>query len=319
MRDPYSVLGVPRSATEAEIKKAWRKLAKQHHPDHNRNDPKSAAKLAEVNGAYDILGDKEKRGKFDRGEIDAEGKPRFAGFEGFEGFRQGGRGGSGAFEFEFGRGGFQPRPGGKAGPDPGDLFSDLFETLGGRGRGGPQPRHFAKGDDVAATVRVPLAEAVKGTRARVRLPTGKDLEVTIPAGAENGRTMRLRGQGFSPPGGGEAGDALLTVEVEPHPLFRVEGRDLRLELPVTIDEAVLGATVRVPTLDGPVDLAVPPGSNSGRRLRLKGKGLPSPAGSGHLYVTLKVVLPEGDSSLAELAETIRAERPYAVRGPDFEG
>lgn len=317
MRDPYTVLGVSRSASEAEIKKAFRKLAKQHHPDQNKNDPKAQAKFAEVNQAYEIVGDKEKRGKFDRGEIDADGKPRFAGFEGFEGMRPGAR--PGAFEFEFGPGGFRSRGGRTtAGPDPSDLFSELFGGLGGGKRGQPREAHFAKGQDLAATVTLSFVDAAKGTKAHVRLPTGKDVEVAIPAGTASGKTMRLRGQGYPAPHGGEAGDVILTVVVEPHPLFEADGADLRLTLPVTVDEAVLGAKVRVPTLDGPVDLALPAGTNSGKTLRLKGKGLPSAGTPGDLYVTIMVVLPQDDSELARFAEGLRAKRPYTVRGRDFE-
>jgi DnaJ-class molecular chaperone len=317
MRDPYTVLGVSRSASEADIKKAFRKLAKQHHPDQNKNDPKAQAKFAEVNQAYEIIGDREKRAKFDRGEIDAEGKPRFAGFEGFEGFRPGSR--SGAFEFEFGPGGFRTRGGRPAGgPDPADLFSDLFAGLGGGARTRPREAHFAKGQDVAATVALSFIDAAKGTKARVRLPTGKDVEVAIPPGTVSGKTMRLRGQGHPALHGGEAGDVILTVVVEPHPLFQADGTDLRLTLPVTLDEAVLGGKVRVPTLDGPVNLTLPAGTNSGKTLRLKGKGLPSAGTPGDLYVTIMVVLPDGDPDLTRLAEALREKRPYTVRRRDFD-
>jgi DnaJ-class molecular chaperone len=310
MRDPYDVLGVSRSASEADIKKAWRKLAKQHHPDHNRNDPKSADKLAEVNQAYEIVGDKDKRAKFDRGEIDAEGKPRFAGFEGYQ---PGSR--SGGFEFEFGGGGggFRSRRHG----EPSDVFADLFGAFTGAGRtagAGAGDARFARGQDLAANLSVSFVEAVLGTKKRVKLPSGKDIEVTIKPGTENGTVMRLRGQGYAAAGGGEAGDAMLTVVVEPDPLFKADGQDLRLELPISLDEAVLGGKVRVPTLDGAVEITVPPGSNAGRTLRLKGKGVPSALGAGDLYVTLKVVLPEGDAELATLAEKIRRDRPYDPRG-----
>jgi DnaJ-class molecular chaperone len=311
MRDPYEVLGVPRGAAEADIKKAWRKLAKQHHPDHNRNDPKSADKLAAVNSAYEILGDKEKRAQFDRGEIDAEGKPRFAGFEGFGGGQRPGRGG---FEFEFGRGG-------RAGAtriDPSDLFSDLFGAFtGARGQGRAEAS-FGKGADASASLTVSFVEAAKGATKRVRLPSGREVDIAVPPGTENGRTMRLRGQGFPAPGGGEAGDALVTVVVEPDPLFQADGLDLRLDLPVSVDEAVLGATVRVPTLDGMVELRIPAGSNSGRTLRLKGKGLPSAQGAGDLYVRLLVVLPETDDDLRAYAEGLRARSAASPRGPAFE-
>ena len=311
MRDPYDVLGVSRSASEADIKKAWRKLAKLHHPDHNKNDPKSQAKLAEVNQAYEIVGDKEKRTKFDRGEIDGDGKPRFAGFEGFGGGRP-----DRGFEFEFGTGSARARANRQG--DPSDLFSELFGAFTGRGAAAGNDARFARGQDVAATLSVSFAEASLGAKKRVKLPTGKDVDVSIKPGTENGRVMRLRGQGFSPAGGGEAGDVMLTIVVEPDPLFKADGQDLRLDLPISLDEAVLGGRVRVPTLDGAVEVTIPAGSNSGRTLRVKGKGLPSPLGAGDLYVTLKVVLPESDPELTELAEEIRRERPYTVRGKAFE-
>jgi DnaJ-class molecular chaperone len=309
MRDPYDVLGVSRSASEADIKKAWRKLAKQHHPDHNKNDPKSQAKLAEVNQAYEIVGDKDKRAKFDRGEIDGEGKPRFSGFEGFSrGERPGG------FEFEFGNAGSRQRTG-RFGDD---IFADLFGAFSGGARPGGAEARFSRGQDLATSLPVTFTEAALGTKKRVRLPSGKDVEVTIKPGTENGRVMRLRGQGFAPAGGGEAGDALLTIVVEPDPLFKADGQDLRLELPISLDEAVLGGKVRVPTLDGAVEVTVPAGSNSGRTLRVKGKGLPSPLGPGDLYVSLRVILPENDPELTELAEKIRRDRPYSVRGKAFD-
>jgi DnaJ-class molecular chaperone len=314
MRDPYDILGVSKGASESDVKKAFRKLAKQHHPDQNQNDPKAQAKFAEINQAYEILGDKEKRAKFDRGEIDADGKPRFAGFEGFGDAPRGGR----TFEFEFGQGGARPRGGrgaGTPGFDPSDLFADLFGAASGRGARPSGPgAGFAKGPDSSATLTVSFVDAARGTKTRVRLPTGKDVEVTVPPGTANGTTMRLRGQGYTPPGGGEPGDVLLTVVVDPHPLFKPDGLDLRLDLPITIDEAVLGGKVRVPTLDGQVELSVPPGSNSGRTLRLKGKGLPNAAGPGDLYVTLRVVLPEGDPDLHAFAEALRQRGSYGVRG-----
>lgn len=318
MRDPYDILGVTKSASEADVKKAFRKLAKQYHPDQNKNDPKAQAKFAEVNQAYEILGDKDKRAKFDRGEIDAEGKPRFTGFEGFG---DPGRGAGGrSFEFEFGPGGFKTRGRGAGGFDPSDLFADLFGAATGRGSAGRSAgAGFGKGPDANATLTVSFVDAARGTRTRVRLPTGKEVEVTVPAGTASGTTMRLRGQGHPAPGGGEPGDVLLTVVVDPHPLFKPDGLDLRLDLPVTLDEAVLGGKVRVPTLDGAVELSIPPNSNAGRTLRLKGKGLPNAAGAGDLYVTLRIVLPEGDEDLQAYAERLRAKGSYTARGPGFAG
>lgn len=310
MRDPYDVLGVPRGADEAQIKKAFRRLAKQHHPDTNANDPKAQRAFAEVNQAYEIVGDKEKRAKFDRGEIDAEGKPRFAG-DPFSGGRPGG--GFGPFDFEFQTGPRGRRGGPPPGFDPSDVFADFF--AGGR-RGGARTGP-ARGADLTATLEVAFVEAARGARKRISV-AGRDLEVAIPAGIESGKQMRLRGQGRASLEGGEPGDLLITVLVEPDPLFTAEGADLKLDLPITFDEAVLGASVRVPTLDGPVELKIPPGSRGGRTLRLKGKGLPRPDGAGDLYVRLSVVLPEADDELRDVAVRLRALRPYAVRGPEYD-
>lgn len=309
MRDPYLVLGVSKSASADEIKKAFRRLAKKYHPDQNKSDPKAQEKFAEANQAYEIVGDDKKRASFDRGEIDAEGKPR--GFEGGfnpgAGRRQSNPDGSQHFEFEFGG------AGGRAGFDPSDLFSDIFSS-GRRGRGGPVRR----GEDIGAVVTVSLNEAVRGGSVRVALPTGRMVDVTIPAGIESGQQIRLKGQGGPAPFGGEAGDILLTVQIAPHAQFKIDGRDIRLDLPLTIYEAVLGATVEVPTLTGAVELRIPPNSNSGRTMRLRGKGLPEQGGKqqGDLLVTLKIVLPEtSNSELEAAARKMQAEHPYNPRKP----
>ena len=314
MRDPYDILGVKRDADADSVKKAFRKLAKKFHPDQNKNDPKAKEKFAEANAAYEILGDEAKRGQFDRGEIDAEGKPRHAGFGGWGGFggqpggaRAGraGQPGEERFEFHFGGG----SPFGAGGGGPGDIFSELFGAAGGRGRSRQPPR----GEDVTATATVSLIDAVKGARVEVFLPTGRTMEVKIPAGIEDGKQIRLRGQGQPSHYGGETGDAIVTVRIAPHPFFKVDGRDLRADLPVTLYEAVLGGPVDVPTLDGRVELTIPPNSNGGRTLRLRGKGLPgSPAGD--LYVSLKIVLPETpDPDLEALMKRWKANRPYQPR------
>jgi DnaJ-class molecular chaperone len=321
MRDPYTVLGVQKAADTAEIKKAFRKLAKKYHPDQS-TEPKAKEKFAEASAAYEILGDEKKRAAFDRGEIDAEGKPRFQGFEGFGagGPGQGRRGQAGPgpgfenFEFRYGDG----RPGAQ-GFDASDIFSDLFGAAGrrggqARGASAPPPR----GEDVSATVTVGLAEAVSGTTARVTLPTGRTLEVSVPAGIEDGKQIRLKRQGQPSAFGGEPGDAMVTVRIAKHPYFRVEGRDLRLDLPVTLYEAVLGGKVNVPTLDAAVELAVPAASNGGRTLRLRGKGLPNPQAHGQpgdLLVTLRIVLPdEPDAELASLMRKWESQKPYNPRG-----
>lgn len=312
MRDPYTVLGVAKSADANEIKKAYRKLAKRYHPDQSK-EPKAKDKFAEVSAAYEILGDEKKRGAFDRGEIDAEGKPRFQGFEGFGA----GAGGPGGFARRAPGGGFEhfefrTAPGGAGGFDASDLFGELF---GGAQRRGPQRRPPPRGEDVGAQVTVSLREAVHGGKSRVTLPTGRTLEISVPAGVEDGQQIRLKGQGQPSPLGGEPGDAMVTVKIANHPYFRVDGRDLRLDLPLTLYEAVLGAKVNVPTLDGKVELNVPAGSNGGRTLRLRGKGLPNPSGTpGDLLVTLRIVLPdETDPALVELARKWQSQKPYDPR------
>ena len=314
MRDPYQILGVPKDASHGDVKKAFRKLAKLHHPDQHPNDPKAKDRFAEANAAYEILGDEKKRAQFDRGEIDAEGKPRHPGFEGFArgggpgggpgGFRRG-PGGAEHFDFNFGGG---------AGFDASDLFSDLFTGARGPRGGGRQMRE--PGADIALETLVSLETAIHGGKARVLMPNGRTLEIAIPAGIEEGKQIRLRGQGQPSPTGGPAGDALVTVRLEKHGLFRIEGRDLRLDLPIALYEAVLGAKVESPTLGGKVELSLPPHSNSGRTLRLRGKGLPAAGDkpAGDLLVTLRVVLPEGaDADLEELMRRWRADKPYDPR------
>jgi DnaJ-class molecular chaperone len=330
MRDPYDVLGVPKSASEAEIKSAYRKLAKKHHPDANKHDPKAATRFAELNAAYEIVGDDEKRKAFDRGEIDAEGKPRFQGFgagahPGAGGFQRG-PGGAGFENFHFGPDGFQ-RAGG-AGGFRGGGFEDILRGMfGGGARGGGagpgahfEPEDFGpppSGQDLLASITINLPEAVKGTTARVHLPTGKDVEVKIPAGITSGQQIRLKGQGW-PSAHGKPGDAMITVNVAAHPLFKPDGHDLRLELPVTLYEAVLGGKVRVPTLDGAVELAIPPATSSGRTFRLKGKGLKGKekgkAVTGDLLATVRIVLPEkADDELKALMTKLREASPYDPR------
>jgi DnaJ-class molecular chaperone len=329
MRDPYEVLGVSKTASEAEIKSAFRKLAKKLHPDANKHDPKAATHFAELNAAYEIAGDADKRKAFDRGEIDAEGKPRFTGFEGAH-HGAGARGPGGAhFEsFSFGPDGFQ-RGGGGAGAGGG--FEDLLRGMFGGGAAGAgagartsgfsrsafEPEDFgaaAAGQDLQATLTISLPEAAKGSKARVHLPTGKEIEVKIPAGIADGQQIRLKGQGW-PSNSGRFGDALITVNVAPHPLFKPDGTDLRIDLPITLYEAVLGGKVRVPTLDGAVDLAIPAGTNSGRTFRLKGKGLKAKGPTGDLLATVRIMLPStSDDELAVLMKTWRDGKPYDPRG-----
>ena len=329
MRDPYEMLGVSKGANEAEIKSAYRRLAKKLHPDANKHDPKAASRFAELNAAYEIIGDSGKRKAFDRGEIDAEGKPRFQGFEGFGAQPGGGAGfhpGSGAqFEsFSFGPDGFRRSSSGGGGAS-GAGFEELLRGMFGGGRAGGGRGFGAQfetedfggatgaGQDLHASLTITLADAAKGTKTRVHLPTGKDVEVKIPAGIASGQQIRLKGQGW-PSATGRAGDALITVNVAPHPLFKPDGADLRIELPITLYEAALGGKVRVPTLDGAVELAIPAGTNSGRTFRLKGKGLKAKSGAGDLLATVRIVLPDHtDEEFKELMKKWRDKEPYDPR------
>jgi DnaJ-class molecular chaperone len=317
MRDPYEVLGVPRGASAAAIKSAYRKLAKKHHPDSNKNDPKAAERFAELNTANEILGDADKRKQFDRGEIDAEGKPRFTGFPGGgAGGRAGGPGGFESYTFRTGGAG-----GGGAGGFE-DILNSMFANAGRGARGGAgkaSPFEFDTGGvgldlDLSVAMSVSLEEAVQGGEKRVRLPTGKELNVKIPPGVSEGQQIRLRGQGETAKGH-PPGDLLITVHIAPHPFFKVDGSDLRIDLPITLYEAVLGGKVRVPTLGGAVDLSIPKNTSSGRTFRLKGKGLPKSAGtSGDLFVTTRIMLPDGnDSELEALMQKWREGHPYNPR------
>jgi DnaJ-class molecular chaperone len=325
MRDPYDVLGVKKNADAAAIKGAFRKLAKKLHPDANKSDPKAAQRFAELNAAYEILGSEDKRKAYDRGEIDAEGKPKFHGFEGFGpggpgfgGARGGGPGDFSSYEsFSFGPEGMRRSSGG---PDLEELLSGMFGGLGGaqrrhgRGRGGFAPEDMeAAGHDVTAETTISLTESAKGATRRVQLPTGKEVDVKIPAGLGDGKQIRLRGQGVPGPGGG-AGDVLITVRVAPHPYFKLDGNDLRIDVPITLYEAVLGGKVRVPTLDGAVEINVPAGTSSGRTFRVGGKGLPSSGKTGDLYATVRIALPEKeDRELENLMRKWQHERPYDPR------
>jgi len=313
MRDPYEVLGLAKTASAGEIKSTYRKLAKKYHPDQSK-EPRAKDRFAEIGSAYEILGDAKKRAAYDAGEIDAEGKPRAPQFEGFGfGRRAGGHPGEAPdfrnFRFDFG-GGEVSSSGAGASIDP-DIIAELFGARpGGRSRGA------ARGEDVTASVTVPLAMAARGGSVRVALPTGKTLDVAVPVGVEEGKQIRLRGQGRPGTRNGPAGDAIVTIRYAPHPLFKVEGRDLRLDLPITLYEAVLGGKVRVPTLSGEVEMAVPPGTSGGRVLRLRGKGLPAGGElpQGDLLATLRIAMPAGeDAELAKLMRRWRDEKPYDPR------
>jgi DnaJ-class molecular chaperone len=329
MRDPYEVLGVDRKASAGDIKSAYRKLAKKLHPDANKSDPKAATRFSELNAAHELLGDEDKRKAFDRGEIDAEGKPRFQGFGG--GFGGGGpRHGAGPgagfgpdanFEsFNFGPEGFTRttrRGRGGAGGGFGG-FEDILKEAFGRGaRGGGggstfEQEDFGAGADVQAEMSVSLPDAANGSTQRLHLPNGKDVDVKIPAGITNGKQIRLKGQGMAGQAG--PGDLLITVSIAPHPVFTLEGTDVRLDLPVTLYEAALGAKVRVPTLDKPLDVSIPPWTSSGRTFRLKGKGFPAKTGRGDLLATVRIMLPDkSDPELEALMKKWQGEKPYDPR------
>jgi DnaJ-class molecular chaperone len=310
MRNPYDVLGVPKTASEAEIKKAFRSLAKKHHPDTHAGDAGAKKRFQEISSAYDIVGDKEKRGKFDRGEIDESGNPR--GFDpragGFEGHPfAGGAAGQNPRDFHFT---WTNQDGETAeGFRAEDIFSDLLGGLGGRG-GGRRRQQSRKGEDFAIDTTISFDESIQGGTRRVTLPDGREVDVRIPAGVRDGQQIRLKGQGGPGGSGGPAGDVLLSISVAPHPWATRDGNDLKMDLPITLKEAVLGGKVTVATLTGPVVLNVPANSNTGTVLRLKGKGVPGKASSGggenagNLYVRLVVTLPEKpDNALRDFASS----------------
>ncbi|MDO9610176.1 MAG: DnaJ C-terminal domain-containing protein [Brevundimonas sp.] len=299
--DPYKELGVSKGASADEIKKAFRKLAKELHPDKNPGDKITEDKFKRVTAAFDILGDAEKRAKYDAGQLDNDGNEQYRGFSG--GARPGGSpfGGAG--------GGFGGGPGGRANFEGVDL-DDLFGMFGGGGRQRGARDFTARGQDVKATLDISLEDAIAGATKRIQFSDGRTLDVTIPKGAADGQTIRLRGQG-SPGRGAENGDALIELKIEPHPIYKRDGADLTMDLPVSVPDAVLGAKVRVPTPEGAVQMTIPAGSNSGKLLRLKGRGAFAQGRRGDLLARLVVTLPdEPDAALVKFAEDWRAKRPY---------
>jgi DnaJ-class molecular chaperone len=302
--DLYAQLGVKRGATEAEIKKAYRSLAKQLHPDRNQDNPKAAERFNKVTQAYDLLSDADKRARYDRGEIDEEGNPKMPFGGGFGG------GGSYGGARPGASGGFEGFPGGgAASPDLSDLFEGLFGGATGRRQGGSpfggaagaRPRTPAKGADVAYRLTVPFTDAATLAPQRVTLADGATIELKLPKGVEDGAKIRLAGRGEPGPGG--TGDAIVTIAVEPHRFFTRDGQNVRLDLPVSLKEAVLGSKVKVPTPDGAVMLSIPKGASSGKVLRIKGRGFSDKAGTrGDLLVTLMVELPAGDAELERFVE-----------------
>jgi len=298
MTDPYTVLGVAKTASADEIRKAYRKLAKKFHPDLNPGNKEAESKFKDVQTAYDLLSDAEKRGRFDRGEIDATGAERperhfyrdyAEGPEGFKYYRQ-------------------------EGFEDGQNFEDILsQVFGGRGPRGAAFR--ARGADVTYLLDVDFLDAANGARKTITLPDGKTLTVAIPAGSRDRQMLRLKGQGMPGYEGGETGDAYIEIHVRPHPFFARKDDDIHLELPVSLSEAVLGGKITVPTVSGPVTMTVPKGSNTGATLRLKGKGIAGAKGAaGDQYVTLKVVLPpEADDELRSFIEGWAPNHPYNPR------
>ena len=294
--DPYKELGVARGASADEIKKAFRKLAKELHPDKNPGDKAAEERFKRITAAFDLLGDAEKRAKYDRGEIDADGREQFRASPG-----GGGRsGGFGGFGGSGGRGGFE------------DIdLEELFGAFGGGGRtAGRGGFGGGKGQDVRATLDISLEDSIAGTTRRIQFSDGRMLDVVIPKGASEGQVIRLKGQG-APGRGGQAGDALIELKIAPHPVFKRDGADLTMDLPVSVPDAVLGGKIQVPTPEGAVMMTIPKGSNSGKVLRLKGRGAYAGGKRGDLLAKLAVTLPETpDDELIRFATEWREKRPY---------
>ncbi len=293
--DPYSTLGVTKNASEEDIRRAFRKLAKELHPDIAKG---TEERFKKVSSAYEILGDPDKRRAYDRGEIDGHGDPRHPGF------RQYARGGARAGAGVNGGGGFEEF-------GFGDIFSDIFGAAGQRA--GARPNFVSKGHDVRYTLEVDFLEAVSGATKRVTLPGGGTLDLNVPAGVADAQVLRLKGKGQRGAGGAEAGDALVEVRVRPHAQFKRDDDDILLEVPIGLDEAVLGAKIEVPTVSGRVQLTVPKGTSSGRVFRLKGKGVKS-AGrpeAGDQLVTVRIVMPDTiDDNLAYFFSEWRQKHRY---------
>ena len=302
--DPYKELGVSRGASAADIKAAFRKLAKELHPDKNRGDKATEERFKRVSAAFDIVSDPDKKTKYDSGQIDADGQPQYRGFgsQPGAGAGAGGFGGFGATGAAGGPGG----PGGRAAFEDLDL-DDIFGRFGGGGRG--RAAGFGRGQDVRATLEISLEDSIGGATRRIQFSDGRTLDVTIPKGATNGQTIRLRGQGTA--GRTEPGDALIELRIAPHPVFKVDGADLAMDLPISVPDAVLGGKVECQTPDGTVSVTVPKGANSGQILRLKGRGAFAGRARGDLKARLIVTLPETiDPILERVAEDWRANRPY---------
>ena len=295
MADPYHILGISREASQDDIRKAYRRLAKKNHPDLHPGDKAAEARFKEIASAYDIVGDDKKRARFDSGEIDASGAERTQQPE------------RGTYRQHA-----ENQPGFKYAPhwngsglDDGDLFAELF---------GARQRTNARGSDVNYTFTVEFIEAINGAKRRVVMGDGKTLDITIPPGLKEGQTLRLRGQGQPGLGAGESGDVLVEIHINPHPVFRRDGNNIRSTLAVTLGEAMAGAKVPVATVTGDVQLSVPKASNTGAILRLRGKGVPSKAGNGDHFVELQVILPEEpDDELVQFITQWESKHPYDPR------
>jgi len=323
-QDPYQTLGVSRSASADDIRKAFRKLAKANHPDVNPGNAAAEERFKRVSAAFDILGDTEKKVKFDRGDIDADGRETSRGFG--SGAPFGGGGGGGPFGARNSGRRAGPGAGPGAGFGGGDFDDILAEMFGGRAGAGPQGgggagaggfggRGPVKGDDLRLRLEIDLEEAIKGGAKRISLPSGATLDLTIPPAARDGQTLRLRGKGEAGRQGGPVGDALIELAIRAHPLYRRDGADLSMDLPISVPDAILGARVDAPTPDGPVSLTVPPRANSGQTLRLKGRGATDAQGRrGDLLARLVVMLPDmPDEALEAFAREWRDKRPYQPR------
>lgn len=325
IRDPYTVLGVSRQASAPELKKAYHKLAKQYHPDNNQGDKKAEAKLKEINAAYEFLSDTDKRDRYDRGEIDANGQEKIFVHPGYDGMGRGTRGNpfsrgqtSGDSRSQQGRS--QQGSGARFFFDENDFTSDdiISEIFGGSRRAKTsssthQQSHTSAGRDINYKLTVPFIEATLGGKRSITLAGGKEVSLNIPAGTESGTKLRLKGQGEKQRGGG-MGDAYIEITVEPHPFFTRHGADIHCTIPVSLEEAVLGASIKVPTLSGMVAVKVPKNANTGTKLRLKGKGVPHKDGTaGDHYITLSLVLP--DQPDEELAAFLQKRADKRAAGP----
>jgi DnaJ-class molecular chaperone len=308
--DPYAALGLTKTASAAEIKKAYRKLVRSSHPDLHPDDPKAEARFKLVNAAYDLLGDPQKRARFDAGEIDEAGTERpprnfyrdYAETDDHP---------------------YQPRWGFQDFGDPGDIFAEILRQRGGGSspRAGFGDRFVATGQDLHFSLDVPFLDAARGTKTRLTLPDGRELEVQIPSGLQDDQTLRLRGKGGPGMGGGPAGDAYVTIRVLAHPLFRRDGDDIVMTLPISIDEAILGGKVTVPTIAGPVSVSVPVGATSGQTLRLRGRGIAKAAGKpGDQRIELRVAMPpKADADLQAFIAEWRKSNAYDPRKDLFKG